>query len=538
MKKNLNIKIDIISILPLISVVFFSIFIIITSKNINFTTIFYLFIPFILSIWYILAKATNSKMLSFSIFFLLIDITLLVFNPEISNMINLQISYEILLILLVFGLVTMTLGIKDVVSDMKKNIEKIKKLAYTDELTDLHNRRYLNEKKSILNNNDFSPKAFFILDIDNFKELNDTFGYEYGDLVLKYIANELVIILSDNVEIGRLGGDEFYLIIEDCNLECANKIGFSIVDHFNKIHSINKIDAIVTLTVGVSLYPRDGEDVSKLMEKADLALYNQKKEKKGLYSIYDAKFEIGRKYHDMQVEILKGLNKKEFLVYYQPIISLEIDDIVSFEALIRWKKNDKLISPNKFLSNAEYYGQIIDIDLYVLDSVCKHMDSILNKKVKSVSINLSAKSIGSENIVDEILDIVNKYNLEKNVISFEITETAIIENEKVTLKNLQALRKLGFKIYLDDFGTGYSSLNQLANIGIDAIKIDKSFIEGIGFDKKKEVLIKNLINIANQLEIKIIAEGIEDKEQLEFLKSKKCTLGQGYFWSKPYNLIK
>lgn len=535
MQKTINtIKSNKLALVPFAVVLIF-LLVLFTNSNeyMNPKLVLFSFIPLTLSMWVFLAYLTKEKILTYSILILLVDITLLVYNEVFRLSFNIYISYDILLIILVVGLAMMTVGIKSVVKSMNDNFYIIEKLAYTDELTELPNRRKLYEKEKLLNDTDKSLKAFYILDVDNFKQLNDTHGHEFGDLVLKYIASEIRNLLPDEVEFGRLGGDEFYIIFEQCGIDCVNKLGQMITNHFNKVHIISRISTVVTLTLGVSLYPRDGETVNQLMQKADLALYNQKKILKGAFSLYSTNLELLRHSHNLQVDIIDGISKSEYLVHYQPVVSLLNSRIISYEALIRWKKDNRMISPFEFLDIAEHYGQITSIDLYMIKKVCKDYEKLNHGEIRYVSINLSSRTISRIDIVAEIMDIIEKYQVPKQFINFEITETALIDNEAETIKNINELRNYGVTISLDDFCTGYSSLNQLIIVDVDIIKIDKSFVDGIGNNIKKELIIKNIVKIAVELGIEVVGEGVEEEHQVQFLKSIGCAKGQGYYWGKP-----
>lgn len=535
MQKTIKIiKSNILALVPFaVVLIFFLVLFTNSTEYMNPKLVLFSFIPLTLSTWVFFAYLTKDKILTCSILILLVNITLLVYNEVITLAFNIHIPYDILLIILVVGLAMMTVGIKSVVNSMNDNFRLIEKLAYTDELTELPNRRKLYEKDELLNDEDKSLKAFYILDVDNFKQLNDTHGHEFGDLVLKYIASEIRRLLPDEAEFGRLGGDEFYIIFEKCGMDCVNKLGLLITNHFNQVHVIGKVSTVVTLTLGVSLYPRDGITVSQLMQKSDLALYNQKKVNKGGFSLYSTELELLRHSHNLQVDIINGIANSEFLVYYQPVISLMNSTVVSYEALIRWKKGDHMISPLDFLEIAEHYGQVTSIDLYMIKKVCKDYEKLNHSEIRYVSINLSSRTISRANIVTEIIDIIEKYPVPKQFINFEITETALIDNEPETVKNINKLRSYGITVSLDDFCTGYSSLNQLIIVDVDIIKIDKSFVDGIGNNIKKELIIKNIVKIAVELGIEVVGEGVEEEHQAEFLKSVGCVKGQGYYWGKP-----
>lgn len=408
-----------------------------------------------------------------------------------------------------------------------------------DFLTKLPNRRFFEEKlNEFLKARDKGIVLF--IDIDNFKNINDTLGHDVGDELLKIISNKLKETMEKNDVLSRFGGDEFLIIKPNIQSykeakESANKI----LNVFNGLWTIKKHKIYITASIGITSYPDDGKDVNVILRNVDTAVYDAKFSGKNKYKFFKKSM-----YHEVlrktQIEkaLREAIKNNEFELYYQPQIDVKTGRIVTLEALIRWN-NPKfgMVSPMEFIPIAEETGFIIEIGKWVLKTACRQ-----NKKWKdkgyiydTIAVNVSSIQLKQIDFVHFVKEILEKEKLEAKFLEIEITESVLMESLKESIKVLEDLRKIGVKVALDDFGTGYSSLNYLMKIPIDTLKLDKTFIDNITINCTQKSVIEGIILIAHEIKLDVVAEGVEEKDQLKILANKKCDKIQGYFFSKPYN---
>jgi len=441
----------------------------------------------------------------------------------------------------------------------QESTQEIKTLAYTDTLTELPNRRYFNNYlQNEINHCSRSNTrlAVMFLDLDNFKTVNDTLGHDAGDELVKQIATRIKSVIrstdwlsfandktsnSDekNSVVARMGGDEFILALPDFSdsrnvINVANKI----IDCIMEPVEIEGNKARVGASIGISLYPDDGNTEQELIRKADLAMYEAKRQGKNAYVIYNRKLdqEIKRDLmiEEKLIELVKDNVDEEFSFYFQPKFDIRSGQVVGAEALMRWKnKTLGKVSPDEFIPLAESKQVIYALDLYVLNKVCQHIHRWYAKtlSIPPIAINISAKTASTSDLSELIEEILHRYNLAPAAIEIEITETSAMEKIEVVAKNIQDLAKLGVKVALDDFGAGHASLSLLTLCKIDSLKIDKSFIDELSH--KKNTIIEGIITLAQVLKIKTLAEGVETEEHLNALKTMNCELAQGYLFAKP-----
>lgn len=422
------------------------------------------------------------------------------------------------------------------VEDQLKNaLQEISYQANHDQLTKLPNRFYLIKyfDKIIKDNNTNIAILFF--DLDRFKIINDTKGHHFGDLLLIEIANKLNDSLYNTGKLFRFGGDEFIVLLIDSNKDEAKIITEQIMDLFANPFEVNGVEVFISTSIGVCLYPENGNDLDTLIKKADTAMYTAKKERNS-YQIYDISLDNEFNWKmELENYLRHAIKKGELTIYYQPQVNLSANKIKGVEALVRWNHPKKgIISPEDFIPLAEETGLIIPIGEWVIDQSCKQLRKWLNNDLDlDLSINVSMKQFFNENLIKVITECITKYEIPPNKLTLEITESIALYQEEIVLKKLEELKNIGVKIALDDFGTGYSSLNYLGKFPIDILKIDKSFIDNIVLDNKSYIITENIIRLAHDFKLSVVAEGVETKEQLDFLIFLQCDYVQGYVFYKP-----
>lgn len=428
------------------------------------------------------------------------------------------------------------------ITDRKKTEQIIENMAYYSEVTGLPNRTYTMKKlrdtvkELVVDDKKF---AVFFLDMDNFKIVNDTFGHAIGDKFLKSAAKRFKKCLREGDIVCHLGGDEFIFLISSIdNLSDINKILDNILSLFKKPFKIGNEEIFdVTASIGIAVAPSDGKDLDTLLKNADTAMYYAKSTGKNKFEFFTKEMKAQSiEKLKMKNNLRNALSRDELTVYYQPKVSVKSGKIVGMEALIRWIHPDEgMISPAKFIPLAEDTGLIVPIGEYVMREAClqNKIWQELGRKPLRIAINLSIKQLQRKDIVQTVARILEETNLEPEWLEIEITESMVMENFERAIEVLTELKSMGVCISLDDFGTGYSSLNYLRKLPINAIKIDKSFIDGLHVGSKENLIAASLINLAHGIGIKVIAEGVESAEQARILKGYNCDEIQGYYFSKP-----
>ena len=424
----------------------------------------------------------------------------------------------------------------------RKNAEdRITHMAHYDPLTNLPNRvlfqaRFIHSIKTADKVKNKVALAF--IDIDGFKKVNDTKGHPTGDKLLIEIAKIIKSCIKKSDTVSRLGGDEFTIIFE--NITEINSIlptCEKILQNLEKEIVIDEQSIFISASIGISIYPDDGLDIHTLIQYADIAMYRAKEDGKNRFNFYEESMtKQANERVSLETAIQSAIKNSEFCVYYQPKIATQNREVIGMEALVRWISPDKgFIPPDKFISVAEDMHIVDKIDMFVLEQVCKDMSSWdeLGFDYVKVSVNLSGYDIKDDNLFENIKDIVNRYEIDSKRIEFEITETYFVNFAKENIQTLQNLKDFGFTLSIDDFGTGYSSLSNLKNLPVDILKIDQSFIRTMIEQKDSKTLVDMIIKLSHTFSLKVIAEGVETKEDYEYLKSQKCDYIQGYLESKP-----
>ena len=424
---------------------------------------------------------------------------------------------------------------------LKESEEKILRLASHDSLTGLLNRRSLLEilNKSFEIGQDQSLKAVIFIDLDNFKNINDSLGHSYGDKVVIEVANKLKSLSFSKKDVARISGDEFIIVIHELtSIEEAEKMAKEIKSQFDLPIIIDSKVLNVTASVGLALYPLHAETSEELLKIADMAMYHAKGAGKNGYKIFDdgVKQEVEEKLI-MEQGIRECMERDEFELYFQPIYNTKEGRVTWYWKLLLRTHTPSLSKYNilQIIQTAESTGQIIEIDKWVIKHACIAIQK-MNQTVKQplkISINISAVHIMQLDFVDNIKRIVEESGVRPEWIGLEITETSLMESFESNKKKLEEIKELGISIYLDDFGTGYSSLSYLNSLPIDRVKIDKSFIDVMLQSEKDRKIVKAIIKLAHNIGLHVVAEGVENKEQFETLQNDQCESIQGYYISKP-----
>lgn len=424
---------------------------------------------------------------------------------------------------------------------LRSNYNRIEYLAYHDLLTQLPNKMaFIERMNTTLLSSPGSNKVHgvYFIDLDNFKTINDTLGHDYGDILLSQMAIKLQSLTSSDDILARAGGDEFLIFRENLESEAAAlEFAASIIDSFKSPCNLNGEMIHVSMSIGISLYPKNGLNYQSLIKNADIAMYKSKDSGKSRFTLFDRSMEEELNRNALILEVLRhAIAAKEIYVNYQPQISIKNNKMVGFEALMRIH-NKKLgeLSPIEFIPIAEESGLIIELGEWILREACTFNKSLENMGYDNliVSVNISSLQMKRSGFIDMVASILKETKLTPNRLELEITESIIVSSISDVSFLLKALQEIGVRISLDDFGTGYSSLNYLTNMPINTLKIDKTFIDNISKSKKDSCIADAIIRLAHSIDLEVIAEGVEDNDQLTVLKNKKCDMIQGYIFSKP-----
>ncbi|MEK6265614.1 MAG: EAL domain-containing protein, partial [Clostridium sp.] len=430
------------------------------------------------------------------------------------------------------------------ITDRKNAEEKIKFMAYYDDLTKLPNRTFFMDKlKQELKTEELqnSKGAVFFIDLDNFKNINDTMGHDYGDKLLVFLAKQMEILINEKDNICRLGGDEF-ILLHPCHEEDeVESYAKALLSLFDKPFEIDDKQMYITASIGVALYPKDGNDTSTILKNADSAMYKAKELGKNQFARFDEEMYLKLERKTCIDRILRNaIGNNELSIYYQPQFDAKTNEIFGFEALLRLNSVELgFVSPVEFIPIAEESGYIVQMDKWVLSEACRQSVEWLNAgyKFKSISINVSTVDIHQIDFLEMVKGVFENTGINPNIVELEITETVLMESLETNIKILKELMNMGVRVALDDFGTGYSSLNYLMKIPISTLKIDKSFIDSINSNIQNKSIIENIIQMAHSMELKVVAEGVETQNQLSILKEKECDYIQGYYFSKPLSVV-
>ncbi|HEX9652211.1 MAG TPA: EAL domain-containing protein [bacterium] len=431
---------------------------------------------------------------------------------------------------------------KNMQEELNKARELERYLAYYDRVTNLPNRQLFYDRLrhaiSQAKRYGFNVAVLF-LDLDNFKSVNDYHGHHVGDELLRATAKRLTSHIRESDTISRLGGDEFTIVLEHVKqIEDIAKVARKILDELARPHYIEGIELAITGSIGVSVFPNDGPDVDSLIRCADFAMYRAKGKGKNNFEFFNTTVNAVTSFERIELEsqLRSAVEHGEMLVYYQPQVDIKTNEFVGVEALLRWQHPQLgLMMPSKFIPLAEETGLIVPIGEWTLRSACAQLKSWQDAQVPSpsIAVNLSARQFRAQNLRESVAQALAESGVDPGALVLEITETDAMQNVDSTIATLRSLKEMGVRIAIDDFGTGYASLNYLKRFPIDILKIDRSFVNGLHDFHDDWAITSTIISLAHRLNLQVLAEGVENADQIAYLRSLKCDMIQGYFISRP-----
>jgi diguanylate cyclase (GGDEF)-like protein/PAS domain S-box-containing protein len=429
------------------------------------------------------------------------------------------------------------------VSIARAMVREMSHLAQHDILTDLPNRLVLNDRLTqaiTLARRNQNQVAVLFLDLDGFKHINDSLGYAVGDKLLRSVASRLSVCVRKSDTVTRWGGDEYVVLLSEVGQAADAAISASkIIAELKGAHSIGKHHLHITASIGISTYPEGGEDAETLIKNADMAMYHAKENGRDNYRLFEKEMNVlAVERQSLEADLRYAVEREELLFHYQPKIDLKTGVITSVEALVRWQHPERgLLLPGQFLPIAEDSGLILGIGRWVLREACRQMRAWLDDGLPAVpvAVNISPREFRSADFFESVHAALKHTDLDPKFLELEITEAVLMQNGASTSSALAELKAIGVRLAVDDFGTGYSSLSYLTRFSIDALKLDQSFVHNIILNLNDAVVVKTIINMGQNLKLRVIAEGVETQEQFAFLQGAGCDEGQGYYFRRPVN---
>lgn len=431
------------------------------------------------------------------------------------------------------------------ITEIKGHEDQLQKMAHYDTLTGLPNRVLFNDRlQRAIETAKIDQKkvALLFIDLDRFKEINDSFGHNAGDEILKTVSKRLQKVIGEDGTISRLGGDEFSIILEEIEeVEEVSFIANKILNVLSQEIMLEDNALYISSSIGISMFPGDGGSSQNLLKYADSAMYKAKDEGRNNFQYYNTSMtELAFERVVMEASLRIALKEEEFVVYYQPQVDGRTDTIIGMEALVRWNHSSLgLVSPDRFISLAESTGIIVQLDRIVMKTAMRQLSQWYEKGLNPgvLAMNLSVKQLKEEDFIEKLKSLLEDTKCKPEWIELEVTEGQIMTNPEEAIKVLKGINNLGIKLAIDDFGTGYSSLAYLKKLPIDKLKIDQAFVRDLPDDEEDSAITKAVIALAQSLNLRVIAEGVETKEQRDFLVTNGCNNIQGYFYSPPMPAI-
>jgi diguanylate cyclase (GGDEF)-like protein len=426
--------------------------------------------------------------------------------------------------------------------DGARRANELVRMAYHDTLTGLPNRALLVDRleQVLVRQHRAGPRAaVLLLDLDNFKLINDSLGHHVGDQLLIAVGNALSTTVRPGDTVARLGGDEFVVLLpEVADAPEAVHLAECISSSLHQPFAIADRQVVVSTSIGVALSEPEQDRPERLLRSADLALYKAKDNGRGRHELFDPHLEASAvERMQLEADLRVALGCEQLQVHYQPIIELDAGDIVGWEALVRWRHPQRgLISPATFIPVAEETGLIVPIGEWVLATACRQLHrwmALGGRKDLTMSVNVSARQFREPALIDQIVHVIETTGIAAHCVKLEITESAVMQDAHAAERTLRSLKGLGVQVAIDDFGTGYSSLSYLKRFPVDTLKIDRSFVDGLGSDPQDTAIVRSVVALAQTLELTVTAEGIETPGQQAHLRLLGCDFGQGYFFGRP-----
>jgi diguanylate cyclase (GGDEF)-like protein len=427
------------------------------------------------------------------------------------------------------------------ITAIKRSEHDLLQLAHYDPLTGLPNRLLFIDRTTQALTFARSSKrgcALLLIDLDHFKNINDSLGHNVGDDVLKAVAERLQSLFDTEMTLARLGGDEFALLVENCQ-QVVQAAGYAqrILDGFKTPFVLENQQLFISASVGISLFPSDASTSEQLLRNADSALFKAKSDGREAYALYTEELTAHAQQRvELASELRRAIEQHELRVFYQPIHSLQDSRILGVEALVRWQHPVRgLVPPGEFIPIAEQIGLIADIDAWVLRTSCKQMCDWLTAgvEISFVAVNVSSRLFSSGQLDVQVAQVLRDTGLDPVHLELEVTESAVMEDPEQAIEQLHRLRDLGLSLAIDDFGTGYSSLLRLKRMPVQKLKIDQGFVAGLPSDEDDIAIVRVIIALAKSMGMRVLAEGIEHADQAGFLLNNGCQLGQGYWFARP-----
>lgn len=430
-------------------------------------------------------------------------------------------------------------------SVLKRSQEELDYLAHYDPLVALPNRLLFSERaKHDLERARMDKRcgALLMIDLDHFKDINESLGHSQGDTLLLAVARRLGVHLEQGMTLARLGGDEFALLCEQCNAGQAAALALRLLDSLALPFQLGSNELFITASIGIVLYPDDIENVEQLLRNADSALFKAKASGRSTYAFYTQELTSQAQQRvELSSALRQALEQNQLQLHYQSIHKLQNERIIGFEALVRWRHPEQgLISPARFIPIAEENGLITAIDRWVLARACRQMRRWLDSglSLDFIAVNISSRMFSQGELDILVTDALAESGLEAGRLELEVTESAIMQDPDAAIEQLSRLRALGVRLAIDDFGTGHSSLLRLKRMNVHKLKIDQGFVKGLPGSREDAAITRSVIALAHNLDLQVVAEGIETAEQADFLRTHGCDYGQGFGFSRPQEAAK